>query len=99
MIALAILLTVLQVVDGWLTYQIVKHGGSESNPLITEIIERIGMYQALLVVKAGAAGLVWLLVFLPTGNETWQWIALSVLSAAYLWVAWHNLSVYRRQQK
>lgn len=93
MTALAILLTVLQVWDGWTTYRILKRGGREKNRLMREFMERFGIYPTLLAAKGGAALLVWVLVLLPTVDrltETLQWIGLVSLGTFYVWVAWNN---------
>lgn len=92
MIHLAILLTLLQAFDGWTTYKIIRRGGSEANPLVAKAISILGLYPALVLLKAGAAALVWILVLFPTNLSA---IALPVLTIVYLLVAWHNWKVWR----
>ena len=96
LLALAVALTLLQIFDGWTTYQIVKRGGVEKNSLVGSLIDDIGLYPALLLLKAVAAGLCWLLALMP-GDFT-QGVRLALLVALatfYLWVAFNNWNVYR----
>ena len=96
---LAVLLTILQAFDGWTTYKIVQRGGFEKNDLVAKLIERIGLYPALVLVKGGAAALGWLLVIAPVVDEFTATLRASLvigLAVLYGWVAWHNWNVLRK---
>ena len=96
--AIAIALSLLQAFDGWTTYQIHKRGGSDKNPVVRWLIGKLGLYPALVLLKACAAGLVWLLVLLPVVDGVTSGMRLALLAIAtswYVWVAWNNWSVYR----
>ena len=51
----------LQVTDGLLTYQALRFGFSEANPILNGSIETLGSGAALLLFKAQACGLLMLL--------------------------------------
>lgn len=89
---LATLLTLLQLFDGWTTYQIlVKHGGREKNPVMVWLFEMVGnVYGGLLLTKAFAIVLIWVLYL----NAPFY--VLLVLAIAYLWVAVNNWKVLKR---
>jgi hypothetical protein len=91
MIELAIVLTLLQVFDGWATYQIIKNHGKEQNPVVKILIERLGLYKALLISKGFAVALGWLLVFLNA--PVWT---LGLLVAFYSVVAFNNWNVLEK---
>jgi hypothetical protein len=93
MIVLAVLLTALQVFDGWVTYLIIRNGGGEANPVVEWLITKLGLYPALLLLKGIAVILVWVLVLLP---GKFNLLGLIVLSIFYLWVAFHNWKVYQK---
>lgn len=67
-LALAVLLSALQLFDGWTTYHVIKLGGRELNPAVRWLMDRIGAYRALVVAKVGAAALAWLLALMPIAN-------------------------------
>lgn len=90
-----IFLTVLQLYDGWTTYQIVeKFGGVETNRLILRIEEKVGSLAGALVITKGLAiVLVWaLLAFSGTLRDA----ALFLVTLVYVWVCYNNYRVYRK---
>lgn len=92
----AIVLTVLQAVDGWTTYQVLKMGGSESNPLVSRLMSKVGVYPALVVYKGAAAALSWALALMPIAHPDHYLIRLGAmlgLTALYVWVAFNNWCV------
>ncbi len=93
-VVLAVALTVLQVFDGAVTYQILKSGGKEANPVVLWAIERIGAKNALIAAKAFAVCLAWALVAI--GGDL-ALVALVLLTVFYGWVAYHNWKVLRAQ--
>lgn len=58
-LALVIMVVALQLVDGWSTWQVLRFNkGRESNPVMSYLIERFGLYSALLIGKGAASGLI-----------------------------------------
>ena len=97
--ALALAITVLQAIDGWTTYHILKMGGVEANPVVRKLMEAVGTYAGLVVTKVFAAGLAWLLAVLPIAHANAYEIrmgAMGLLAAFYLWVSYNNYKVYKR---
>ena len=94
---LAALLTALQLFDGWCTYQVLKRGGSEKNPVMAEIMDTFGTYPGLLLVKCGAAGLAWYLALME-GNPETKAAILVVLMMAYVWVSVSNWQALQKQK-
>lgn len=90
MILLAIL-TLLQLVDGWTTYRIIKRGGSEKNPVVKKLIEKFGLYTGLVIAKSFAVVMFIVLLLLSTPT----WILLGVI-VFYVWVAVHNIQVLQK---
>ena len=89
LIVLAALLTALQFWDGWTTYQALKLGATERNPIVSELMDTFGTYPALVLLKVGAAGLAWWIA-LVEGNVDTRAAILVLLMALYLWVAVGN---------
>lgn len=87
MTELAIVLTLLQLFDGWTTYRVLKLGGSEQNALVKWAIAKWGAYEALLVLKGGAIALVWILAAFTGPVAQFLMIALAVF---YAIIAAHN---------
>ena len=53
--ALIVAVVALQVLDGWTTYKVLRSGkGTEANPVVRKVIERLGVYPGLMAVKGGA---------------------------------------------
>ena len=100
--AIAAAVTLLQIFDGWTTYQIHKLGGSERNALVAGVIEKIGLYPTLVLLKAGAAVLCWVLVLLPVVDALTAAIRFTLLMMVafwYGWVAWHNWNILQAVRK
>lgn len=49
---LLVALGVLQLIDAGTTVEIIKRGGKEMNPLLDKLMKKVGVIQALIVVKA-----------------------------------------------
>lgn len=79
----------LQIVDAWTTYDALRAGGYEANPIMRSLMEKIGLREALWVAK-----LLFLayLVFLPITDATQQWLAIAV----YVGVAINNFRTLRK---
>ena len=89
-IVIAAALTVLQVFDGWTTYKILRLGGLELNPVVKWLMERIGEYEALVVFKAAAILLVWVIALNPISITP---VLLGALGVFYGLVTMHNYKV------
>lgn len=90
---LALALTALQAWDGWTTYKVLRLGGVEQNPLVLWLMERIGAYRALLVLKGFAVALAWVLALMPIPHPAGEDIRLGLLVALgvfYVIIAAHN---------
>ena len=107
LIVLAALLTALQFWDGWTTYQIIKYGGIERNPVVKWFIDRLGVYVTMLIGKTVAIACTWVIARFPLYVEpmiliadSWFLVvddlcttALVVLMALYIWIAVGNWQV------
>ena len=77
----------LQIFDGWTTWQVLKHGGVEKNPLVRALIDALGKTPGLVVVKVIGALLGLYMAY------SGQVEALAVLTAVYFGVVVWNLKV------
>jgi len=105
MTELALFLTLLQAVDGWTTYKVLRYpSGYEKNKLIRLLIaflqryvsERKAEYAALLLAKGGAAALAWLLALMPIPHPAGEDIRLGLLLALavlYIVIAVRNYNL------
>lgn len=80
----------LQVFDGWTTWQVLKHGGVEKNPLVRALIDALGKTPGLVVAKVIGALLGLYMAYFG------QVEALAVLTAVYFGVVVWNLKVLKR---
>ena len=87
---LALALTVLQALDGWTTYKIIKAGGIELNPIVRKLIETFELVPGLVIAKGIAIGLAWVLAAYHAS------VVLGLLSGLYLWIVVHNYRVLKR---
>lgn len=94
---LAALLTLLQLVDGWTTYQALKLGARERNPIVEELMDTFGTYPALVLLKVGAAGLAWWIALIE-GNVDTRAAILVLLMALYIWTAVGNWQALQEQK-
>ncbi len=91
--ALFFLLVVAQVLDAYTTVLALKKPGNyEANPLLKMLMDKIGVKEALLLVKVVSCAIVWLGVLHIMG-QGYPWIAYGLLVAAtvlYALVAYRN---------
>lgn len=95
---IAAALTLLQAFDGWTTYTILKRGGREMNKVVKALMEKVGVYPALVMVKVGAAFLAWFLALAPIAHDSAYEIRAGMfllLTALYMWVVSHNWNVLK----
>lgn len=84
-------LVVLQIVDGWTTIAMLRHGGRELNSIMAFAIQCVGRDRAVVLTKLTVVAVGWALLFEPRAE-----IALGVLVLAYAAVAWWNLHQMRK---
>lgn len=92
MTALLILFAGLNALDAVLTYKILRRGGRELMPVASGLIERIGLYNALLVLKLATIAGVWWWAF--NGLDARILAGMCAIFAGI--VAW-NYNQYRKQ--
>lgn len=93
---MVITLAVLQVLDGWTTYQFLKRGVQEANGFVARLIGHVGKLYALLILKGGFAGFI---VFLHT-QGVWLTYPLVLLGIVCLYVGivvWNLIALYGRR--
>lgn len=83
------LIIILQIADGWTTYDCLRAGGKEANPLMRELMERIGVREALWVAKLAITAA---LIYWPVTVPWVQWMNL----ALFVGVVVNNLIVLRK---
>lgn len=83
------LIIILQIADGWTTYDCLRAGGKEANPLMRELMSRIGMREALWVAKLAVTGA---LIYWPVTNTIVQWVNLALFAAVVV----NNLIVLKK---
>lgn len=77
----------LQVADGWTTYQAIRLGGSEKNPVVAWLMRQIGVVPGLVLAKGAVA----YIVLYALHGAPWMWAALVLYSA----VVANNVRVIR----
>lgn len=92
----AVLLALLQAVDAYTTWHVLRLGGRETNGLVRWLMERIGVGPALVIAK----GLGVLIAVVLARAEVWpiNLVALALLCALYVWVAVNNFAALKRQR-
>jgi hypothetical protein len=87
-IALFILFVMIQIADGWTTIQCIESGkGNEANPIVAWGIKKIGLKNALIIYKALAIAIGYLLIDYP--------IALVLLCLFYAYVVYNNYKILK----
>jgi hypothetical protein len=85
---LLILITALQLADGWTTYKILSDGGRELNTRMRKGIEQYGLIPALVIYK-GIIPLVIIITYFLV--PSWLiWILYPPLIILYGWFVWRN---------
>lgn len=93
MTALFILLVILQALDAWTTIQALKRPGLvESNKFLAWLIDKIGLKEALLLVKVASCAIVWIGVMnlFGMGHRQLAFALLGGGCAFYAAVVWNN---------
>ena len=75
-----IVLVLVNVLDGYLTYRLISGGGKELNPIMACVMEILGVAEALICIKLAMLGLVYAL---DLGD--WVWLLVVIFSAACIW--------------
>lgn len=84
----------LQIVDAWTTYDVIRAGGKEGNPILSRLMEAIGLREALWVAKLLAVAY---FIFWPITDPWTQWVNVAVFAAVGLW-NYQNLRKLKRQK-
>ena len=93
-VALLFLFILLQIADCLTTVYILGKGGSEANPVMNWLFNKIGMWQTLVVIKTGVVAL--LLVVTKLAPEVSALLALVVCNIIYLGVVgWNSYQIYK----
>ena len=87
------LVILLQVFDGWVTWQILKRGGTELNPLLVWLMTKVNAEKALVLSKS--VGVIGALALMLIGGDL-ALVGLVLLTVFYGWVAYRNYGVYRK---
>lgn len=92
---LILVLIVLQLLDIYSTYNILKLGGKELNPLLAKLFELIGVMPGLVLAKTIFIGI--LLYFYITKQETIQVLItpLILISIVYAYIVQNNFKVLK----
>jgi hypothetical protein len=82
------LFALLQCVDFYTTYTIIKTGkGHEANPILAWIFGKIGYLAGLTIVKGLAIAIGFILLQ--------YWYALAIIDILYVWVIFNNIKVMK----
>lgn len=73
----------LNAIDGYLTVRVLDRGGSEANPVMRRVMERLGTIPALVAVKAPLLALVY-----AYSTETFTAVLCAVYVLLCAWNAW-----------
>lgn len=94
---IAILITILQVLDFYTTYKAISSGGKELNPIVAWLMKYLGLIPALVLVKGYVA--VFVLVGASVGafDSNGGFIALAGLFVVYAVVVLNNLKQYYKR--
>ena len=91
---LVVILVLLQLVDGWSTYKVLrKRLGREANPVVEELMDFFGLRGGLAVAKGGAIGLVVGAYAFGLLDNLIGKLALFILAVMYLAIVANNLKI------
>ncbi len=95
-LAILILLTLLQLLDIYTTYKVLKEGGRETNKLVKWLMDKVDVLPALIGSKALITiGLI--AAYIITKGLDWIFYAVMIpVTIRYILVIWHN---YLEMQK
>lgn len=86
MLALSIALAALVVGDVILTNRLIKAGGTEKNPLVRWVMERLGSSWWMVKIPIAAAAI----LVAANAVEPWGYVGLGVAAAVHLYAVVHN---------
>jgi len=81
------ILIVLQIADYWTTMQVLQQGGHENNPVVTWLMQRLGVTVGLALGKVFAAGVAVMIYYL--GGD-YAAIMLGAVCVFYAWIVMQN---------
>ena len=77
-----IILVLLNIVDGLLTYRLLSSGGKELNPIMAMFMGLLGVIPALVIIKMAMLGLLYVI---DIGD--WLWLVVALFAAICVWNA------------
>jgi hypothetical protein len=94
---LLIVLALLQILDIYTTYNILKLGGRELNPMLNKLFEKVGVVPGLIVPKSiYIAVLTYYYLFNSTSMQSFEWlVSLTVIVLIYVGVVFNNFKVLK----
>ncbi len=96
MVVLFAVLVVLNVADVWLTNEVLRRGGSEMNPIVRWLMDKLGREVGMILPKAVMLAVLGYGSFSGTGNPVVVIGGLGLAVAAYVYAAIHNYRSYRK---
>jgi len=88
--ALFAVMCVLQAADGWTTYQGLRYGARERNPIANWLMDALGTVPAIVVIKGVVIVVAWLLIPQP------EYLAgLVIVYALVVWNNWKWVRLYK----
>ena len=93
MTALLILFAILNACDGWTTWQALRFGAKELNPLVRWWFGLVGRYNALLILKVGIVAAMW---YFNPFTQTQFWVVDAGYAAL---IVWNYIQLLKQKEK
>ncbi len=93
--ALLLLIIVCQFIDIWSTYQVLKLGGRELNPIIDAIISSLGVLPGLIISKGIFIGFIIYYYRNLTAATSMDYLIVIVLTIIYIYIVRNNIIVLK----
>lgn len=84
-------MVILQIADAWTTYDVIRAGGKEGNPVVSKLMGAFGLRGGLWIAKLAAIGY---FIFWPVTDPTTQWFNVAMFAGVSLW----NYNNLRKQR-
>jgi hypothetical protein len=88
----------LNVVDGVLTYKILRRGGGEKNPFVRWLMRLFGVVNGLVLAKGLAAVTAAAMFWVLEGAPHWLALVMGLACIIFGYVDLHNYRVWKRMQ-
>ncbi len=98
---LLVVLALLQILDIYTTYNILKLGGRELNPILNKLFDKVGVIPGLIVPKSIYIGiLMYYYLVNSTSMQSFGWlVSLTVIVLIYIGVVFNNFKVLKGMKK